>query len=188
MAETDAVAAAVVRHGTRQERAPEAGAGPWSEGVATHHVPFGEVAPPLNRMVVAVLALVGTFVSLYLLAYSMGFMGPLVCGVGDCATVQASRYARVGPVPVPLIGVGGYLLLLGVAVAGVQPPLRTSRAVAAVLLGASTVGVAYSAYLTYLEAAVIHAWCQWCVISAGLMTLIFLASLPEAGRARGRPR
>jgi uncharacterized membrane protein len=45
--------------------------------------------------------------------------------------------------------------------------------------------VAFSAYLTYLEAFVIHAWCQYCVISAILITLIFFASLPEVARIRG---
>ena len=45
-------------------------------------------------------------------------------------------------------------------------------------------GLFLSLYFTYLEAAVIHAWCQWCVMSAILMTLIFLAALPEARRFR----
>ena len=140
--------------------------------------------PPLNRMVIAVLALIGAFVSSYLLAHTLGLMGPLVCGVGDCATVQSSRWAHVGPVPVPAIGVAGYLLLFAVALAGVQPRLRTSAAVGALLLLGATAGVTYSAWLTWLEARVIHAWCQWCVISAVLMTLIFLAALPEAARLR----
>jgi uncharacterized membrane protein len=50
------------------------------------------------------------------------------------------------------------------------------------LLAGSGVGVTFSAYLTYVEAFVINAWCQWCVISAVLITLIFLASIPEVGR------
>jgi hypothetical protein len=68
-------------------------------------------------MVVAVLALVGLFISLYLLAYSVGLI-PLLCGVGSCETVQASEWAKVGPIPVPLLGVGGYLSLLGVTLLG----------------------------------------------------------------------
>jgi len=56
--------------------------------------------PPVNRMAVAVLATVGFFVALYLLAHNYGLTGPIVCGVGDCATVQASPYAHLGPIPV----------------------------------------------------------------------------------------
>ncbi|MGD8361941.1 MAG: hypothetical protein PVJ04_10995 [Gemmatimonadota bacterium] len=39
--------------------------------------------------------------------------------------------------------------------------------------------------MTYLEAYVIHAWCQWCVSSAIIMALAFLVSLPELRRTRG---
>lgn len=138
--------------------------------------------PPLNRMAVAVLALLGLFVSLYLLAHSLGLTGPLVCGVGDCATVQASPYAWVGPMPVSGIGVVGYAVLLGLALLGLQVGRLGSSGVALGLLAGSLVGLGFSAYLTYLEAVVIRAWCQWCVVSAVLMTLIFLAALPELRR------
>jgi len=138
--------------------------------------------PPRNRMVVAVLALMGVFVALYLLAHSIGLI-PLICGVGSCETVQSSQWAKVGRVPVPLIGVAGYGSLLVLALLGVQPLWKDSWGIGLLMLGFATVGVAYTAFLTYLEAAVIKAWCVWCVTSAVLMTLIFLASLPEIGRA-----
>jgi len=38
-------------------------------------------------------------------------------------------------------------------------------------------GVAFSGWLTYLELFVIHAICQWCVVSAVLVLAIFLVSL-----------
>jgi uncharacterized membrane protein len=132
-------------------------------------------------MVVAVLSLMGIFVALYLLAHSVGLI-PLICGVGSCSTVQSSQWAKVGQVPVPLIGVAGYGSLLVLAILGIQPSWHDSRKIGLLMLGLTTVGVAYTAFLTYLEAAVIHAWCVWCVTSAALMTLIFLASLPEIGR------
>jgi len=135
-------------------------------------------------MAIAVLSMAGLFVALYLLANKLGLTGPLVCGVGECATVQASEWSQIGPVPVSAFGVGGYVALLVVSLYGLQPVGMQSRAVSAILLAFSTVALAYSAWLTYLEAFVIHAWCQWCVISAILVTLIFLAALPEARRLR----
>jgi len=144
--------------------------------------PAVEHSPRMNRMVIAVLALVGFFVCLYLVSHFYGLTGPLVCGVGDCGAVQASPYAQVGGFPLSLFGLGGYVLLLAASYLGIQPGWRDSRVVSAALVGASTFGVGVSGYLTYLEAEVIHAWCQWCVISAILMALIFLAALPEVGR------
>jgi uncharacterized membrane protein len=133
-------------------------------------------------MLIAVVSLIGLFVALYLTAHALGWTGPLVCGIGECETVQASKWAKVGSVPVALIGLLGYLALLALAVLGIQPGRRRSRAIGGLLLAGATVGFAFSVWLTYLEAFVIHAWCQWCVSSAILMTVIFVASLPELGR------
>ena len=137
-------------------------------------------------MVIAVLSLTGLFVALYLLANSLGLTGPLICGIGECDTVQSSRWARMGPVPVSAVGVVGYLALLGTSLFGLQPVGRSSRAVGGLLLSLGAVALAYSAWLTYLEAFVIRAWCQWCVVSAILVTCIFLAALPELRRLRER--
>lgn len=138
----------------------------------------------MNRMVIAVLSMAGLFVALYLLANKLGLTGPLICGIGECATVQASRWSTLGPVPVSALGVGGYLALLAVTLYGLQPAGLDSRAVSGLLLGLSAVALAFSAWLTYLEAFVIRAWCQWCVISAILVTIIFVAALPEVRRLR----
>jgi uncharacterized membrane protein len=140
--------------------------------------------PPLNRMVVSVLSLIGFFVALYLWAHNSGLTGPIVCGVGDCATVQSSPYARIGPVPVSAIGVAGYVALFALSLLGLQPPRRDSKLIGGLLLAGATFGVAFSAYLTYLEAVVIRAWCQYCVASAIIITLVFFATLPEIARLR----
>ncbi|MDP2954958.1 MAG: vitamin K epoxide reductase family protein [Longimicrobiales bacterium] len=139
----------------------------------------------VNRMAIAVLSMAGLFVALYLVAHSLGWTGPLICGIGECATVQSSKWARLGPIPVSAFGVVGYLSLLGASLWGLQPAGAASRATSAILLALASVALACSAFLTYLEAFVIHAWCQWCVISAILVTLIFLAALPELKRLRG---
>ena len=145
------------------------------------------LGPPLNRMVVSVLSLIGFFVALYLWAHNAGLTGPIVCGVGDCATVQSSEYARIGGVPVSAIGVAGYTALFVLSFLGLQPKHRASRGIAMLLLAGTTFGVAFSAWLTYLEAQVIQAWCQYCVASAIIITLIFFATLPEIGRLRRSP-
>ncbi len=145
----------------------------------------GTSGPPLNRMVLAVLSLLGLLVALYMLAYAMGFTGPVICGVGDCEAVQNSPYSRIGSFPVAGFGIVGYLAMLVLAFLGLQPSFVRSRLVAVGLLVGSIVGLAFSAYLTYLEAFVIRAWCQWCVLSAVIMLLAFLAALSELRRLGG---
>jgi len=150
-----------------------------------------EAAPPLSRMLVALLSLIGLFVAGYLSLYKLGYLGFIQCSTGGCETVQASAYAFFPPrilvewgPPVALYGLGAYAALLTLALMGLQPRWVESRAVALAIVAIAAVGTAFSAYLTYLEAAVIHAWCQWCVVSAILVTLIFLLSLPGLARAR----
>ena len=147
-------------------------------------MPGAAAAPPLNRMLVSVLSLIGFFVALYLWAHNSGLTGPIVCGIGDCATVQSSPYARIAGVPVSAIGVAGYTALFALSLLGLQPGRRESKAIAALLLGGAFSGVVFSAYLTYLEAAVIRAWCQYCVASAIIITLVFFTTLPEISRLR----
>lgn len=143
-----------------------------------------EERPPVTRMAIAVLALLGLMLSMYLSMYKLGYLGVIQCSIGSCEKVQSSRFSYFLGQPVSVWGVGAYITLLVIAVLGIQPRFARERWVALALFGVSAVGVAFSGYLTYLEAFVIHAWCQWCVISAILVTLIFLLSIPGLRQAR----
>lgn len=140
--------------------------------------------PQMTRMGIAVLSLTGLLVSVYLTLYKLGYLGVIRCTTGGCETVQSSQYALFLGVPVALWGVGAYALLLALSLMGLQPRWWAERWVALGIFGVAAVGVAFSGYLTYLEAMVIHAWCQWCVVSAILITLIFLLSIPGLRFAR----
>lgn len=129
-------------------------------------------------MVTATLALMGLIVAVYLSLWKVGVIGTLACGAeGGCNTVQTSPYAVFLGVPVAFYGVGGYAALLAISLLGLQPRWAPRREPTLWLVALSGVGVAFSAYLTYLEAAVIHAWCRFCVVSAVIITGIFLASV-----------
>jgi uncharacterized membrane protein len=123
-------------------------------------------------MAIALLSLLGVFVSAYLYLYKIGKIGSLACGAGGCETVQLSRWSSFMGVDVALLGLIGYLGLFGVALAGLQPALAGRRGVAVILLIASAAGVLFAGYLTYLELFVIHAICFWCVSSAVIIALI----------------
>jgi uncharacterized membrane protein len=126
-------------------------------------------------MLIALLALAGVFVALYLTLYKFGVVGALTCQIGSCERVNTSRWAVFLGLPVAAWGMGTYIILFALALAGVQG--APSRPIAWALTLLSGWGVAFSAWLTYLELFVIHAICMWCVISAILMALIFIASV-----------
>lgn len=118
----------------------------------------------LHRALV-VLALVGLGIASYLTYVHYKGLSP-ICAVGHgCEKVQSSRYAKVGGVPVPLIGLVGYVaILISLFVRGEVARLATA--------GMAIGGFAFSVYLTSLELWKIHAICQWCVGSATVMTAI----------------
>ena len=135
-----------------------------------------------HRMVIAALALAGLLVSLYLLLHQVGLVGQLACGTGACEQVQSSRYAWFFGVPVSAIGVGGYLAILAVALAGLQH-WADSAGPTRLLVVLSIGGVLFTAWLKYVELFRIHALCRWCVASAVIIVAILIASIVGVRRA-----
>jgi vitamin-K-epoxide reductase (warfarin-sensitive) len=85
----------------------------------------------------------------------------------DCGTVNHSPYAVFAGVPVAIIGIGGYILL------GALAFKKKWRFLLAAALG----GLAFSLYLTRIEANILGVWCIYCVISLGVISLISLLSV-----------
>jgi uncharacterized membrane protein len=138
-----------------------------------------------HRMTIAVLALLGLLVSIYLLLYKLGVVGTLMCGgSGACERVQNSPYAQFLGVPVAAYGVGGFAVLLVVALAGLSERWGAHPGPTLLLAACSAVGVAFAVYLTYLEIAVIHDICKWCVAIAATITAILVVALLGARSLR----
>jgi len=127
-------------------------------------------------MIVAALALAGIFIGTYLTLFKLGIIGELSCSVGSCETVNTSKWAIFLGFPVAAWGVLFYVGVFALALAGTLPRFEQNKGVSLLLVGGSAVGVVFSGWLTYLELAVIHAICIWCVVSAVLVTLIFMLS------------
>ncbi len=124
----------------------------------------------LSRTMIG-LTLLGLGVATYLtIAHYSG--GTTICPLhGGCETVQHSKYSQLDGIPVALIGLIGYILILGVLLV---PSSETTRLVLVVL---TVGGFGFSAYLTGRELFSIHAICPWCVSSAIIMTILACLSV-----------
>jgi uncharacterized membrane protein len=130
------------------------------------------------RQAIALLALVGLFVALYLWLHALGFGGAIKCGAsGGCEAVQTSPWAVFLGFPVAFYGVVGYLAVLIVALGSLRPAALAQPGWDRLVLVFSSIGVLFTAYLTYVELFLIHAICRWCVGSAVIITLIWIVSL-----------
>lgn len=112
-----------------------------------------------------VLAVLGIAVAGYLVYIHYADIDP-VCNIAHgCHKVQTSEYAELAGIPVALLGLLGYVAILGaLLVPGQGEAARMGAALFAL------VGFGFSMYLTYRELFTIDAICQWCVLSAILMT------------------
>jgi uncharacterized membrane protein len=137
-----------------------------------------------RRRAITLLALLGALDATYLLLAKLGYVGPVVCTVGHgCDTVNASVYSEFFGVPVAGIGLAGYLALMAVALAGVQPRWVDERWPDLALSLLSGIAAAFSLYLTYAEIFILRAICQWCVLSQIIILAIF--GLAITGALRG---
>jgi uncharacterized membrane protein len=136
-----------------------------------------------RRMVIAVLSLAGVFLATYLTLYKLGYIETLACGTGSCEIVQASRWAKLLGQPVAMWGLGFYLAMFALSVAGTTERFAESKRVSVGLALMSGWGVLFSGWLTYIEIARLHAICRFCVGSAVLVLALFALSALDLMRA-----
>lgn len=96
------------------------------------------------------------------------------CLAGGCDVVNQSAYSEIRGIPLAVFGIGGYLLLLTLSIVAVR---LVSRRVLGIIAAIAGIGVGVSAWLVYLQVAVIESICLWCVLSALTMTSLFGLSL-----------
>ena len=128
----------------------------------------------LLRLASAALAVAGIGVATYIAISDARGSGPVcLAGGHGCATVAASEYSELAGINVAVLGIAGYVALLGAAL------VRGDAGRFGGLLLALA-GFGFSAYLTYLELFVIDAICHWCVASAVLMTVLLAVNAARA--------
>jgi uncharacterized membrane protein len=137
-------------------------------------------------MIVAALALAGIFISIYLTLYKLGVIGELSCSIGSCETVNTSRWSMFLGLPVAAWGLFFYLDVFVIAFLGTMPRWENQPVISIILVAQAAIGVLFSAWLTYLELAVIHAICIWCVTSAIIVLIILVVSVADL-RELGTP-
>jgi uncharacterized membrane protein len=99
------------------------------------------------------------------------------CGTsGQCETVNNSSYSVILGIPIAYLGLGTYLVILALLYLENRGIFWQENAPLFVF-GFTLVGVLFSAYLTYIEFAVLHAICPYCVLSAIVLLVLFIISL-----------
>jgi uncharacterized membrane protein len=124
------------------------------------------------RTTMIVLTALGLIVASYLTYIHYAGIKPL-CGTngGGCEIVQTSEYSKLAGVPVALIGLLGYIAILGSLL------VRESETSRFATVAFTVIGFGFSAYLTYRELFSIHHICEYCVSSAVIVTILMCLSV-----------
>jgi uncharacterized membrane protein len=120
-----------------------------------------------------IVTIVGLVDSIYLLWIKLANnKAYCIQGIGDCWTVNTSKYSSVFGIPVSIFGIIGYSLILGVFLWETKNDFPKKNGLN-ILFSLTFFGLMYSIYLTYIELFVLLAICPFCVISATAMVILF---------------
>jgi len=118
----------------------------------------------------------GGLVSIYMTIFKLTENQSMCLGNGGCSVVNNSIYSEVYGIPVSVIGILGYAALVAALLLAQQGPFMEDNGLL-VIFGLALVGFLFSAYLVYVEIALIHALCPFCITSQVSITVIFVISV-----------
>ncbi len=127
----------------------------------------------INR-VIFILSLAGLLMGSYVLQSFLRQTGVVCLTGGGCEAVRKSALSYPFGIPVPAVGVAGYIFLL---VLSFLRTVKNNKGLLWGIFGMSLFGIVFVTWFTYTELFLIHGVCMWCGISAVNMYIIFALTL-----------
>jgi len=136
--------------------------------------------PVWPYIVAAILSLIGLGDAIYLTIQDLTGQHLRCTIITGCAEVLGSKYAHVGPIPLATLGAVAYFGFFSLAILaafgyGFARPLLVVLVAIMFLM---------TLWLTYLQAFVIHHFCQYCLLSAAVTTTLTIIIWLSALRSR----
>ena len=103
---------------------------------------------------------------------------PRMCiqGLGDCFSVNTSKYSEIAGIPVAVLGAVAYLCLFLLLLSERKTDFLETNSVL-FIFGITLSGTLFSAYLTYIELFVLRQICPFCAVSAITMLILLVISI-----------
>ena len=128
------------------------------------------------RVIAAIVALIGIVDAVYLTVHYYTAEAVPCSLTGGCEQVLTSVYADIGGIPLAAFGAAAYFVAFSLALLAFY-----GNRMAWMLFGVQVVLMAiFTSWLIYVQAFLIHAFCQFCLLSAATtftLTILFLVSL-----------
>ena len=125
------------------------------------------------------LAMAGMGVAAFL-TYSHYANQPIACaGLHGCQAVENSEYSKLVGIPVAVLGMLFCAGLLALVVARLVRLPLTEEWASVAAFSMTLTGVAFAAYLTYIELFVVEDVCIWCASFATIITVAWLITIVD---------
>ena len=129
----------------------------------------------LTLILLFVAALIGVSDATYL-TYEHYHGNNVICSITHgCEQVLTSQFSTIAGIPISFGGIFFYLALLAFGFYALRETISLRARQTLVVFTA--IGFLVSVVLTGLQAFVIHAWCQFCLLSAVTATAVFILSI-----------
>jgi uncharacterized membrane protein len=122
------------------------------------------------------LTVLGLLVSIYMTIFKLTDNQNMCLGNGGCSKVNSSVYSEVSGIPVAVIGILGYVAIMATLLFENRTAFLKKNGTM-IVFGMSLIGFLFTLYLIYVEIALIHALCPFCLTSQVTMTILFILSV-----------
>jgi uncharacterized membrane protein len=145
------------------------------------HVSSGEAQNKIgwSYLIAALVSLIGLGDAIYLTVEHLTGQSLRCTIVSGCSEVLSSPYAHIGSVPLAAIGAIAYFTVFSLSILAAFG-YRFARPLLAALVG---VMFLTTLWLLYLQAFIIHHFCQYCLLSAAV-TIVLTILVAIASRMR----
>jgi uncharacterized membrane protein len=139
---------------------------------------------PLLFALAAFLSLGGLADSIYLTVTHLTGEDVTCIASSGCSEVLSSAYASVGPIPLGAFGALGYFVAFSLATLAAFGYARARSLLPVVV----AIMLLTTCWLLYVQAFVLHAFCDFCLLSAGLtLSLSIIVAVDFFTRRRHYP-
>lgn len=134
------------------------------------------------RWALVLLSSTGILLSGYLSYQHFG--SPAICLGAECQTVMQSPYSKIFSLPLPAFGLLFYCTVLALSLWSFKANQNLRPRLQLAVFGLALTGFIFSLYLVYLQLAIIHSLCTFCLASAAITSSLLITSALNIPTAR----
>ena len=137
----------------------------------------------IRSAVIALLAFIGMVDALYLSIKRNA--GPIPCHITrGCTDVLTSKYSEIAGIPLSWFGLAFYFVIFSVVRFSLfEDPKYPVGRLSGLIFYLAGAALIISAFLVGIQAFILKAYCEYCLLSAALVLTIFLLS-PHPGQRK----